>query len=71
MVKRIIGAVVCGMAVGVFYTGVTATLGYGGTIATSDIVTGCVWRVFLFCVLSAVGVLFTEINLPEPKAYKP
>ena len=71
MVKRIIGAVVCGMAVGVFYTGVTATLDYGGTIAASDIVTGCVWRVFLFCVLSVFSVLVTEINLPEPKAYRP
>jgi hypothetical protein len=70
MSKRIVGAVVCGMAVGVFYTGVTATLSYGGTVATNDIITGCVWRVFLFCVLSAVSVLLTEIYLPEPNAYK-
>jgi hypothetical protein len=71
MAKRIIGAVVCGMAVGVFYTGVTATLGFGGTVSPGGLVTECVWRVFLFCVLSTASVLFTEISLPEPKtAYK-
>jgi hypothetical protein len=67
MAKRIIGAVVCGAAVGVFYTAVSATLGYGGSIPAGSMAISCAWRVFVFTILSAVGVLLTEINLPNPK----
>ena len=66
--KRIIGAVSCGIAVAVLYTVVTATLGYGETISSVDIAIRCMWRAFVFCILSAVSVLLTELNLPEPKA---
>jgi hypothetical protein len=68
MWKRIIGAVACGVAVGVLYTVVSASLGYGGSIGVGDIVINCVWRVFIFTLLSAIGMLLTEIKLPEPNA---
>ena len=68
MWKRVIGAAACGGAVGVLYTAVSAILGYGGPIGTGDIVINCVWRVFIFTILSAIGMLLTEIKLPEPKA---
>ncbi len=67
LAKRIIGAVVCAIGVGLLYTGVTAVLGHGNAISTDGIATACVWRVFLFCILSSVSVLLTELNLPEPK----
>jgi hypothetical protein len=65
--KRIIAATVCGALVGILYTAVTAILGYGGTIGVGEIATSCVWRVFIFTILSVIGVLLTEVNLPEPK----
>jgi hypothetical protein len=68
MVNRMIGAVVCATAIGVLYSGVTATLGHDLAVTIKDIITGCVWRVFIFCILSSVGMLLTELNLPEPKA---
>jgi len=66
--KRVIGAAACGGAVGVLYTAVSAMLGYGGPFGTGDIVINCVWRVFIFTILSTIGMLLTEIKLPEPKA---
>ncbi len=68
MWKRVIGAAGCGGAVGVLYTAVSAILGYSGPIGTDDIVINCVWRVFIFTILSVIGMLLTEIKLPEPKA---
>ena len=68
MWKRVIGAVACGGAVGVLYTAVSAILVYGGPIGVGDLVINCVWRVFIFSILSAIGMLLTEIALPEPKA---
>ncbi len=68
MWKRVIGAAACGGAVGVLYTAVSAILGYGGPIGAGDMVINCVWRVFIFTILSAIGMLLTEIKLPEPKA---
>lgn len=68
MWKRVIGAAACGGSVGVLYTAVSAILGYGGSIGTSDIVINCVWRVFIFTILSTIGMLLTEIKLPEPNA---
>ena len=67
MWKRVIGAVVCGAAVGVLYTVSSALLDYSGTIAVNTMVTDCVWRVFVFTIFSTIGALFTEISLPEPK----
>ena len=68
MWKRVIGAAACGGAVGVLYTAVSAMLGYGGPFGTGDILINCVWRVFIFTILSVIGMLLTEIKLPEPKA---
>lgn len=60
--KRVIGGTVCGVLTGVFYTAASAMLGAG------DLVTTGVWRVFIFAILSTLGVLLTEISLPEPKS---
>jgi hypothetical protein len=64
--KRIIGGAVCGGLVGALYTGVSAVLGYGGSIGLGEMATDCVWRVFLLTILSTIGVMLTELNLPEP-----
>jgi hypothetical protein len=70
MAKRIIGAVVCGAAVGVLYTAVSETLAYKSSIAVNALALGCMWRIFIFSILSAVSAILTELNLPEPKKDK-
>jgi hypothetical protein len=64
--KRLMGAIGCATAVGVFYTVLTPLFGHGQAIEISKMVINCVWRVFVFTILSAIGVLMTELKLPEP-----
>ena len=66
--KRIIGATACGGLVGLLYTAMSAMLGHGSLIGVGEIATGCVWRVFIFTILSTIGLLLTELKLPEPRA---
>jgi hypothetical protein len=63
--NRIIGAAICGGVIGLLYTVMSA---FVGPIEARAMATAGLWRVFLFTILSAVGVLLTEMKLPEPKA---
>ena len=65
--NRVIGAVACGVAVGVFSTVTSAALGLNAQGGVSEIAVIGLWRIFVFTILSVVGLLFTEIKLPEPK----
>ena len=65
--NRVIGAVVCGVAVGVFSTVISAALGFNAQGGVSEIAVIGLWRIFVFTILSVAGLLFTEIKLPEPK----
>jgi hypothetical protein len=67
MWTRLIGAVICATAVAVFSTLISAVLGAGDAIGFSEIVVVCLWRIFVFTILSVLGLLFTEIKLPEPE----
>jgi len=58
--KRIAAAAACGASTGMLYAAVSAMSGYN-----SSIVTSCVWRMFIFAILSVVGAMITEIKLPE------
>jgi hypothetical protein len=69
--KRIIGAALCGGMVGILYTAETAILAANGLIGINEIATAGVWRVFIFTILSAIGVILTELNLPEPALRQP
>ena len=42
-------------------------MGSGGNGGLGGMIAHCVWRIFLFTILSTLGVLFTELALPEPK----
>lgn len=66
LVKRLLAACACGILVGVLYTGLSAVIGRDSGIGVATIAAGCVWRVFVFAVLSAIGAIFTELKLPEP-----
>jgi hypothetical protein len=64
--NRVIGAVMCAAVVGIFSTLISVILGAGDSIGFSEIAVVCLWRIFVFAILSVVGLLFTEIKLPEP-----
>jgi len=58
--KRVAAAAFCGASTGILYAAVSAMSGYNGSIVAS-----CVWRMFIFAILSVVGAILTEIKLPE------
>lgn len=64
--KRVIGSAVGGCAVGVLYAFISAIISYGGTIDMSGLAADCIWRIFIFTILSIVGMLFTEIKWQAP-----
>ncbi len=64
--KRLIASVVCAVLLGFMY-GVLAPVFISHTpIGSHDILINCIWRVFVFTILSAIGMLLTELKLPEP-----
>ena len=67
--KRIAAATICGIALGVLYTAISAIL--VKKMAAGDMAAACVWRVFVFAVLSTVGAMATELKLPEPEIENP
>jgi hypothetical protein len=66
--KRVIGAAVCGGIVGLFYTAFSGILGYGAVLGFGEIVVRFVWRAFTFTILTSLGSMITELQLPEPEA---
>ena len=58
--KRIVTAAVCGVLAGALYAGISVLLSHDGGIVAS-----CVWRMFIFAILTTVGAIATEIKLPE------
>ena len=66
--QRIVGASIWGILIGMLYTVVTVMIGYDGNIRLVEVGSTCLWRVFLFSIFSAIGVIFTELLLPEPSS---
>jgi len=58
--KRIVTAAVCGVLAGAIYAGISVLLSHDGGIVAS-----CIWRMFIFAILTTVGAITTEIKLPE------
>lgn len=58
--RRVAAAAACGAAAGILYTAISAMSGLH-----AGIVAGCVWRMFVFAILSAIGAILTEIKLPD------
>jgi hypothetical protein len=64
--KRLVAGTICGIFLGVFYSAVTAAIGSGKVgIEVGLLAKSCVWRVFVFAILATIGVLVTELKLPE------
>ena len=60
LIKRLASAAVCGALIGVLSTAVSAILSYNGGLVAS-----CVWRVFIFAIVSTIGAIITELKLPD------
>ena len=65
--KRVVGGAVCGSAIGVLSTAMTVIFLNSGTVEIGTVVTNCVWKVFVFTIISIIGVILTEIKLPGNK----
>ncbi|MBW1721549.1 MAG: hypothetical protein JRH13_03095 [Deltaproteobacteria bacterium] len=65
--KRVAGGTLCGAMLGIFSTVSGFFVGTaGGNVGAGTIVSHALWRMFLFGILSTVGVLLMEITLPDP-----
>jgi len=58
--KRVATAAVSGVLAGAIYTGASILLSHDG-----GIVANCIWRMFIFAILSTIGAIITELKLPE------
>jgi hypothetical protein len=65
--KRIIGGAICGGVVGALYPGLSALFGHAGSIALGELAMRCAWGGLVLTIFSTIGVILTELKLPEPK----
>ena len=65
--KRLIASVICAALMGIMYGVLSPEFVSLTPVGSKEILIGCVWRVFVFTILSAIGMLLTELNLPEPE----
>jgi hypothetical protein len=66
--KRIVAAAVCGIMIAALATTFSAILSYSSGITVENLATACVWRIFVFAILSTIGAIVTELKLPEPRS---
>ena len=64
--KRIIGSALCGSVMGLASTVFTGLIGYSELIGFGELVVRCAWSVFIFAILTTLGAIITELQLPEP-----
>jgi len=58
--KRIVTATAGGVLAGAIYAGISTFFSHEGGIVAS-----CIWRMFIFAILTTVGAIATEIKLPD------
>jgi len=64
--RRIGAAAVAGLLAGILYTIISVILSNTRAMASDGIFAGCVWRAFIFAILSTIGAILTELKLPDP-----
>ena len=67
LLKRIAGGALCGVAVGLLSAILSGLYVADPPIASSAAIIFGVWRAFVFTIVAVLGVLLTEIRMPEPK----
>jgi hypothetical protein len=66
MSRRITAAALCGGLTGIFHTILAAGVAYGIFRGINDITINGLWKIFIFTIFSIIGVILTELMLPEP-----
>ena len=67
LTRRVGAGAVCGFLIGILSTVSSTILGLNTTAEPGDLIANGLWRIFLFTLMSTIGVLITELSLPEPK----
>jgi hypothetical protein len=62
----VIASAVGAVLMGVLYGVLSPVFISAAPIGSGDIAINCVWRVFVFTILSVIGMLLTELYQPEP-----
>ena len=65
--KRIVSGALCGMSIAVLQVALFTSLGWAGDMSLADILINGFWKVFVYTIVSTVGVLSTELSLPGNK----
>jgi len=67
--RRIAGAALCGAATGAFSTILSTGVFSDNPVGMLEIIINSAWRIFIFTIFSVIGLLVTEINMPEPSEF--
>jgi hypothetical protein len=62
LMKRVATAAVCGVITALVYTAVSVPV-FNAELSSGDIASGCVWRIFIFSIFSAIGAIITELKM--------
>jgi hypothetical protein len=62
LMRRISAAAACGVITALVYTAVSVTV-FNAELSSGDIASGCVWRIFIFSIFSAIGAIITELKM--------
>lgn len=62
LMKRVAAAAGCGVLTALVYTSASVPV-FSAELDAGDIVSGCVWRIFIFTIFSAVGAIITELKM--------
>jgi len=65
--NRIVGGNIGAFILAVLYTAITGNFSSSGMIDFAELTTTFLWRVFIFPIMATIGVIITELMLPEPK----
>jgi hypothetical protein len=63
--KRVVGAAISGGAMGLLSVVFSGWIGYGG-LGLGEMAVPCIWRAFAFMMVTSLGAIITELQLPEP-----
>jgi hypothetical protein len=64
--KRFAASAIAGASVGIIATSVSLVLSYKMGFKADEVVIDCLWKTFLFVLLSTLGAILAELRLPEP-----
>ena len=65
--RRIVAVIITGISMGILASGLLVLISQVGASADVHLLATAVWRIFIFALLSVLGVVALELALPEPR----